>query len=205
MTKADELLKIALNNVGVDADALPSVKYANVYAVIAELAEINNAETIAVGTTGTITDRICGWALDSVGGDFYYRLTSNNTKWLGDYALLGYPLNVIVSVKSFKAKERLLMSGTGSQLVPTIGYGLFDDANEFSADRLISYRMRGFLALYMPTPTIAKLNQAALDFKNWNGSSLIRSIEEFPLDIEKSKLRVQLGGVWRDFINPIKL
>ena len=70
-----------------------------------------------------------------------------NWKWLGDFVLLGYPLNIIISVKSFTAKERLLVSGTGSTLTPTIGFGLFKNPSEFKSSRLHSYILRGFLAI----------------------------------------------------------
>ena len=53
-------------------------------------------------------------------------------KWMGDFYVRGEPFNTIVTVKSFKAKERLLSSGTGNLLSPTIGFGLFDDPAEWS-------------------------------------------------------------------------
>ena len=178
-------------------------KYAQVYEVVAKLQEYNAKDKIQVGTTGTITDRICEWALASAGTGFYYRLTKKDVKWLGDYGLAGYPLNVIVSVKSFKAKERLLMSGTGSQLVPTIGYGLFDDASEFSAERLVSYRMRGFLAIYMPKYTLNKLGVKSREFINWNATPLIRAIEDFPEDLRTSFMKVEEGSETRLFVDPV--
>jgi hypothetical protein len=204
MTKADELIARALSELGISSQASDAEKYSKVYDIVSELRKINDAETVNVGTTGAITERICSWALNSVNEQIFYRLTGKNTKWLGDYALLGFPLNLIVSVKSFKAKERLLMSGTGSQLVPTIGYGLFDDSSEFSYDRLVSYRMRGFLAIYMPKYTFDSLQENSKKFKNWNGTKLVRTVEEFPGDLSGSLKKVELGALKRDFVDPLK-
>lgn len=205
MTKADELIARALSDLGIAPNADVAEKYSRVYDIVSVLQRINDAETVNVGTTGTITERICSWALNSVDEQIFYRLTGKNTKWLGDFALLGFPLNLIVSVKSFKAKERLLMSGTGSQLVPTIGYGLFDDASEFSYDRLVSYRMRGFLAIYMPKSTFNSLSRDSREFKNWNGTALIRKIEALPADLMNSLKKVEMGSTKRDFVDPLKL
>lgn len=205
MTKADKLIKDALVKIGLNTDSQAKDKYDRVYDLVEALEEENRIQPIPVGTTGTITDRICEWALESVGGDFDYRLTANNVKWLGDYALLGFPLNIIISVKSFKAKERLLMSGTGSQLVPTIGFGLFDDPSEFSAKRLISYRMRGFLCIYMPKGTWSGTKKQAQEFLNWNGSKLLRPLEQFPSDLENARIQVEMGGVNRTFIDPLRI
>ena len=205
MTAADRLLDKALASLGISLDAPPSERFANIYELVVALKTENDKETIAVNTTGTITDRICGWALETACPSSFYRLTGVNTKWLGDYALLGFPLNLIVSVKSFKAKERLLMSGSGSQLVPTIGFGLFDDPAEFSAERLVSYRMRGFLAIYMPKPTRDALSESARNTKNWNGTTLVRNIEDFPRDLRAATLKVELGDQRRDFIDPLRI
>jgi hypothetical protein len=203
MTKADGILNKALEDIGVSINASPSEKFSHAYQVVEKLRIANEAETISVGTTGTITDRICEWALLSVGEDIFYRLTKRDVKWLGDYGLLGYPLNLIVSVKSFKAKERLLMSGTGSTLVPTIGFGLFDDPTEFSPARLVSYRMRGFLAIYMPKNCLDETPSASKAFHNWNASILLRPIEQFPSDLKKSLITIKEGSMERRFVNPV--
>lgn len=73
MTKADEFLSNAAKEIGLHENASPGERYGKVYNFIEKLGDYNTSETIPVGTTGTITDRICGWALESVGGDFYYR------------------------------------------------------------------------------------------------------------------------------------
>ena len=205
MTIADEILSRALMEVGLTAVASPSEKFRRVYEVIEALRLINNENTIQVGTTGTISDRICEWALQVVGAHIYYRLTKKDVKWLGDYGLLGYPLNLIISVKSFKAKERLLMSGTGSQLVPTIGFGLFDDPKEFSAARLVSYRLRGFLAIYMPSKTMEQLSQDSLAFLNWNSTSLLRPLEFLPSDLNNSIIEIEENNTSRRFVDPLKI
>lgn len=203
MTKADDILATALHEIGIAHDAAPSEKFDRIYDVVEKLRIANESETISVGTTGTITDRICEWALLSVGEDIFYRLTKRDVKWLGDYGLLGYPLNLIISVKSFKAKERLLMSGTGSTLVPTIGFGLFDDPTEFSAERLVSYRMRGFLAIYMPKYCLDATSDKSRAFKNWNSTTLLRPLEKFPDDLKSSLIEIRDGTLKRRFVNPV--
>lgn len=57
---------------------------------------------------------------------------------------------MFISVKSYKAKERLIVSGMGQNAAPVIGYGLFDDETEWSPDRVKQYKQRGFVAIYMP-------------------------------------------------------
>ena len=64
---------------------------------------------------------------------------------------------LLYQLKSYKAKERLLVSGSGSLLVPTIGWGLFDDPNLWKYERLKNYLYRGFIAIYMPKDTLKKL------------------------------------------------
>lgn len=116
-------------------------------------------------------------------------------KWLGDVLLPGHPFDVIVSVKSFRARERLLASGSGSLLAPTIGWGLFEDPKEWSANRLQSYLYRGFVAIYMPSSTFDDLLPDAGSVENINGNRLLRKLHEFPGDLGKATcLKGKLKG-----------
>lgn len=180
-------------------------KYDEIYAVISQL-ERKNAETkISGGTTGAITERLVEIALEISAKASFFRITSRNFKWVGDFALLGIPFNVIVSVKSFSAKERLLVSGLGSALVPTIGYGWFKDAKEFdNVERLGAYKLRGFSSIYMPSNTYQELHREPRDYQNINGNLLLRKIEDFPSDVGRI-LETRGGNGPPLVLNPQKL
>ena len=126
-------------------------------------------------------------------GDSYYRLTGQNWKWLGDFVLLGYPLNIIISVKSFHAKERLLVSGTGSTLTPTIEFGLFKKPSEFKSSRLHSYILRGFSAIYIPQTTLGEVEQDSKELQNLNGKVFLRPLEDFGNDLRDSLKEIKVG------------
>ena len=85
--------------------------------------------------------------------------------------MLGTPFNAVISVKSYKVKERLLVSGSGSLLVPTIGWGFMNDPNEFKYERLKNYLYRGFIAIYMPKETLDKSEK--------NSKNLLNIIKNF--------------------------
>jgi len=195
-TRADELIEQVLADLRL-ADAGPAACYAAIDAVVAHLAEINRVKTIAENTTGTISERLCEWGLKESVPDTYYPLRSFQGikwDWLGDFGIVGYPLNVFVSVKSFKAKERLLVSGSGNPLAPTLGWGLFDAPGEFGASRLATMRLRGFLAIYMPERTASALGADARDIRNINGNPLVRELAAFPRDLVASSEEFLLGG-----------
>ena len=143
-TKADKILNIVLKKLDIE-NSSPGEKFKKIYQIFPELDKLNKTETFSVSTTGTITERICEWALMDALPSGYFRLTSNADKWLGDYCMLGTPFNIVISVKSYKVKERLLVSGSGSLLVPTVGWGFMDDPNEFKYERLKNYLYRGFI------------------------------------------------------------
>lgn len=102
-----------------------------------------------VSVTGAVTELICKIGLEAtVPGR--YDVLPKTWSWVGDFAIMGSPFNLFVSVKSYKAKERLIVSGTGQNAAPVIGYGLFDDAKEWSPNRVKQYKQRGFIAIYLP-------------------------------------------------------
>ena len=161
-------------------------KYKNLYKIIETLERRNAASAISQGTTGKITESFVEIALKLSAENSFLPVTQRNFKWVGDFALLGIPFNVIVSVKSFSAKERLLVSGSGSALAPTIGYGWFKDPKEFkNVQRLQAYKVRGFTSIYMPKYTFDLLPFEVTDFRNLNGNPFLRLIENFPEDISK--------------------
>lgn len=183
ITKADAILNGVYGTLGL-AGATDAQKYAEIVNIVAELQVINSAEVIAVGTTGTISERLCQLGINAVptlSGEM--RKYGVNWKWLGDFLLPGHPYDIAVSVKSFKAKERLLASGTGSLLTPTIGWGLLNDPTEWSEDRSRSYLYRGFVAIYMPEATLSQVNRSARNVLNINGTHLLRGLASFSADL----------------------
>jgi len=147
--------------------------------------EVNAKEKIAVGTTGAILETLCKYGLDAAveGTPATVSKMPQQWKWVGDFSIPGDPFNLVISCKSFKAKERLLASGSGSALSPTIGWGAFNDRREFSSARLASYAYRGFVAIYMPEATRCALTQEALAFTNINGRPFIRPHSTMIADI----------------------
>ena len=200
-SKADKLLKKALQQLKIEGNSSEK-KFNNIYQLMSELDNLNKVERFSVSTTGTISERICGWALDAALPDGYFRNTSNEDKWLGDYILLGAPFNVVISVKSYKAKERLLVSGSGSLLVPTIGWGLFDDPDEWKYERLKNYLYRGFIAIYMPKYTLKKLKNDSRKLENTHKKIFLRPIENLVSDIRKSKVKKKFGKASIEVVNP---
>ena len=200
-SKADKLLQRALQQLKIDKESSEE-KFNNIYKLMPVLDSFNKEELFSVSTTGTISERICGWALDAALPDGYFRNTSNEDKWLGDYIMLGAPFNVVISVKSYKAKERLLVSGSGSLLVPTIGWGLFDDPTEFKLERLKNYLYRGFIAIYMPKSTLKFLDSDSKKLENTHKEIFIRPIENLISDIRKSKIKKKFGKTSIEVVNP---
>ena len=200
-SKADKLLQRALQQLKIENKSSEE-KFNNIYKLMPVLDSFNKEELFSVSTTGTISERICGWALDAALPDGYFRNTSNEDKWLGDYIMLGAPFNVVISVKSYKAKERLLVSGSGSLLVPTIGWGLFDDPNEFKLERLKNYLYRGFIAIYMPKSTLKLLDSDSKKLENTHKEIFIRPIENLISDIRKSKIKKKFGKTSIEVVNP---
>ena len=200
-SKADKLLQRALQQLKIENKSSEE-KFNNIYKLMPVLDSFNKEELFSFFITGTISERICGWALDAALPDGYFRNTSNEDKWLGDYIMLGAPFNVVISVKSYKAKERLLVSGSGSLLVPTIGWGLFDDPTEFKFERLKNYLYRGFIAIYMPKSTLKLLDSDSKKLENTHKEIFIRPIENLISDIRKSKIKKKFGKTSIEVVNP---
>jgi hypothetical protein len=188
------LVNQALQSLGL-AGAPPAAVYADVDRIVAFLQQINAQQKVNVTVTGKISEILCEYGLrasTTQNGSAYARMPAY-WKWVGDYYVLGDPFNLIVSVKSFTAKERLLASGSGNALSPTVGWGLFKDVREFSYDRLVSYAYRSFVAIYAPGTTCQRLSPQAAQFSNINGNPLMRPLSQF----------VQEMGVYLTPVTPI--
>ena len=158
------------------------------------LDRINNEGKFNVKSTGTITERVCEWGLHAALPNGYFGLTKRDEKWLGDFCLLGTPFNIVISVKSYKVKERLLVSGSGSLLVPTIGWGFMDDPNEFKHKRLQNYLYRGFIAIYMPKDTLKETEELSKELLNTHKRKFLRPIENLIKDIKGASKVKKFGS-----------
>lgn len=201
----------AIRDVGLDpASALPSEIYERQTDIRRILAARNDKEVLKTkkgfpaATTGWITERICQYGLQSVIPDSYSRL-GRDEKWIADFNVIGYPVGAVISVKSFTAKERLLASALGMILVPTIGFGWFKNADEFKAIRCVSYRDRGFLAIYMPEETLAAVDVEARSARNINGTLLLRGVLDMPGDFRAATHCCRYGQRTLHALNTRKL
>lgn len=173
----------ALNLVG----SPPDIIYAHVDQIVAHLENINAANPIPGVVTGNISERLCRYGLQTAVSGANAGTVSRMPrvwKWIGDFYVQGDPFNLIISVKSFAARERLLASGTGNLLSPTVAWGLFNEPDEFTYDRMLSYAYRAFIAIYAPSALLAALPQNVLGFTNVNGTPMLRALHDFPGQIQ---------------------
>lgn len=184
ITQTDKILNYVYDSLRITS-LDDNSKYERINDIIKELQKINKSKTINAKTTGTISERLCELALkSSVSG--LYSVLGSDWKWIGDFSILGNPFNLIISVKSFKAKERLMTSGTGNVLSPTVGWGLFDDIKEWTPGRAKGYMFRAFIAIYMPELLYKKLKSESKNLQNVNAKPFLRSIDKFTYDLKNS-------------------
>lgn len=186
MAKADDLLDSVYKKLSLQKKS-DTDKYSVIDKIVAELDKLNKSHKINVKTTGTITERLCKLGIDSA--KLSPRPFGKNWSWVGDFLLPGHPYDLAVSIKSFKVKERLLASGTGSLLTPIVGWGLFNDHSEWNEDRVHSYLYRGFIAIYMPDTTYLKITQSALSIQNINGKPVLRTLKDFPENLQSTIIK----------------
>lgn len=195
-SNADNILNQVLADLKL-VESAPEVIYQNVNQIVGALQKINAKATIEVGTTGTITERLCEYGLKAAVPDIYRKL-DRDWKWIGDFYIEGAPFNTVITVKSFKAKERLLSSGTGNLLSPTLGYGLFDDPSEFTMKRLESYLFRAFFIIFMPQNTLDKLDAEVRKHKNVNQNPFLRSIDSFVTALSNAVVEKKVSATGHD-------
>jgi hypothetical protein len=184
MAAADTILARVYNTLGILAHT-DAQKYNQIDQIVAQLQRINARTKINPKTTGTISERLCELALRNCAPGMYNSITSE-WNWMADFSILGNPFNLLISVKSFKAKERLLVSGSGNPLSPTVGWGLFDDPTEWTEARVRLYLFRSFIAIYMPSSLYRIIPQASRQINNINGKSFIRKIDDFMQDLNNA-------------------
>lgn len=174
----------------------PEEQYKHIYDIL-EARNSITADIAAAGLTedvsliGSLTEKLCEIGIKAIcGGDRYSQLPKN-WKWLGDFAIIGLPFNLYISVKSYYAKERLIVSGTGQMAAPVIGYGLFKDIKEWGPSRVIQYKHRGFVAIYIPYELYLALSSKSgkghpvTDIKNIYDKPFLRDIANFSEDLKK--------------------
>jgi hypothetical protein len=182
MSKTDDYLNAAFAALGIGLDDTAESKYARLEEIIHHLQGVDSGESIDKAVTGNISERLCELALKAAMNGRYDRM-SQDWHWLADFSLQGNPFNVLVSVKSFKARERLIASGARSLLTPTVGWGVFDDPTEWNEGRVRSYIFSGFSAIYMPRSTLEATSDRAREVVNANGNPLLRQMGAFLTDI----------------------
>lgn len=104
-------------------------------------------------------------------------------KLYGDILIPAAPTNLLISVKSEKARERLLVSGNRFE---SIGFGFFDQPSEFwTENRIRLYKRMGFTVIYMPNGTLQQITEYLIERNmldiaiNINGTALYRDIVNF--------------------------
>ncbi len=160
-------------------------KYKKINEVVEELQKINRKRKINGKTTGTISERLCELALKASVPSIYKRI-SDKWNWMADFSVLGHPFNLLISVKSFKAKERLLVSGSGNILSPTIGWGLMNDPGEWTEARTRVYLFRSFIAIYIPAKLFTEIDDKAKKIRNINGKPFLRKADRLIIDLKSS-------------------
>jgi hypothetical protein len=108
---------------------------------------------------------------------------------LGDIMVPCAPTNLVISVKSEAARERLLYSANS---IEGIGFGFFTDASEFwTVSRMSLFKRMGFSAIYMPDTTHAvvinhlRAEGTERHAVNINGTELYRPLTIFADDMQR--------------------
>lgn len=113
----------------------------------------------------------------------------NALRAFGDILIPCAPTNLVVSVKSEAARERLLYS---SNAIEGIGFGFFKEPEEFwTESRMALYKRMGFSAIYMPDEThdavMSHVKGAGTEKHavNINGTDLYRPLSKFGVDMKR--------------------
>ncbi|ARP64276.1 hypothetical protein A9K65_013470 [Mesorhizobium sp. WSM1497] len=111
----------------------------------------------------------------------------NALRAFGDILIPCAPTNLVISVKSEAARERLLYS---SNAIEGIGFGFFREPDEFwTESRMALYKRMGFTAIYMPDHTheevIRHIRTEGTERHavNINGTDLYRPLSIFGTDM----------------------
>ena len=114
-------------------------------------------------------------------------------KLYGDFLIPTAPHNLFVSVKSERARERLILSGNRLE---TVGFGFFKQPQEFTSEsRRRLFTRWGFSAIYMPESTLKSVRTRLGGHMpvNRNGRPLYRPLSRFGPDLRLVAGRDTLG------------
>jgi hypothetical protein len=110
-------------------------------------------------------------------------------KAFGDILIPCAPTNIVISVKTEAARERLLYS---SNSIEGVGFGFFNKPSEFwTESRMRLYKRMGFTAIYLPEATHAAIveklgsNRTSDHAVNINGTPLYRPLSQFGGDMKR--------------------
>lgn len=108
-------------------------------------------------------------------------------KSYGDILIPAAPSNILISIKSEVARERLLVSGNRFE---SIGFGFFKEPQEFwTVSRINILKRMGFTAIYMPESTVKAIHdklkkKRGMNYAvNINGTQLYRPLSIFGPDV----------------------
>lgn len=131
-----------------------------------------------------------GWPIWQVPG--HILLNQNKMRELqalGDILIPCAPTNLLISVKTEAARERLLYSANS---IEGIGFGFFKEPKEFwTRSRMLLFKRMGFSAIYLPDKTHAAIFKELKERKhellavNLNGTSLYRPLSTFGDDMRR--------------------
>jgi hypothetical protein len=188
-----------------------NITAANVYDAF--LVQYPNKETftfpplVGSATSGTIMEMLCSEVLQH---EQIPRMSVNDEGWpiwqppghmllnqgkmrelqaLGDILIPCAPTNLLISVKTEAARERLLYSANS---IEGIGFGFFKEPDEFwTRSRMLLFKRMGFSAIYLPDTThaaiFAKLKEREHEnyAVNLNGTLLYRPLSIFGSDMRR--------------------
>jgi hypothetical protein len=188
-----------------------NITAANVYAAF--LVQYPKKETFKfpplVGSVigGTIMEMLCSEVLQN---EQIPRMSLNDEGWpnwqapghmllnqgkmrelqaLGDILIPCAPTNLLISVKTEAARERLLYSANS---IEGIGFGFFKEPDEFwTKSRMLLFKRMGFSAIYLPDTTHTAIQDTLAEREhqmfavNLNGTQLYRPLTTFGADMRR--------------------
>ncbi|MGK6325427.1 hypothetical protein ACMGDM_20350 [Sphingomonas sp. DT-51] len=167
----------------------------------------NPGPAMPCGAGGAIMESLCSEVLTSAGIPAMFTDATGWPIWkmpghvlmnsgkmaslqaLGDILIPCAPTNLVISIKSEVARERLLYSANS---IEGVGFGFFKEPEEFwTSSRMSLYKRMGFSAIYMPDATHAAVMNRVLaagnarHAVNINGTDLYRPLSVFGDDMKR--------------------
>jgi hypothetical protein len=162
---------------------------------------------VGATTSGTIMEMFCSEVLQH---EQIPRMSLNDEGWpiwqspghmllnqgkmrelqaLGDILIPCAPTNLLISVKTEAARERLLYSANS---IEGIGFGFFKEPDEFwTKSRMLLFKRMGFSAIYLPDTTHKAIHDELAEREhqvfavNLNGTQLYRPLTAFGADMRR--------------------